>query len=350
MQLSETSEDYLKRIIFDLVFYARSTIRATEDLVSLRHDQHLLPEVEGQLEVILAAFDRYRRVVSNVQGVMDRGVDVLVKYAVSEDSKDACHIGFQIKSHKEVETEKDLLKTIKAGLHDARRAYNLQDYYLFLCGGLPKTAQRIQIITAEVADTVDCHVVNPRYVTSFISLSKARIEAYIKRRLGKDDAVLREAEYSLQECSLQESAVLIFLVSKWVFERKTEVDVEEILQSQLVKKVFADFPAYPAEWLEDDYADDDEFEEVRRRSTEQLSLQELLDRSLQNLEDVALQIDPRTQVVRLLEEHTLPIEALALDGRVRLAVGVREVEEYLFHLLKADAIRVAEGYAGRASD
>ena len=73
----------ISTVVDELVKYKASSNKNTKNFVKLKHNKHLCPMVEKQGNRILDCFVKYHSVAYDVQGINDRGTDVLLRYLKS---------------------------------------------------------------------------------------------------------------------------------------------------------------------------------------------------------------------------------------------------------------------------
>ena len=71
---------YLGRILSELLFYRPSRFGETRQFAGWKHNRHLCPWLESQLNEIRDCFLKHQAVAYDVQGVHDLGTDVLLRY------------------------------------------------------------------------------------------------------------------------------------------------------------------------------------------------------------------------------------------------------------------------------
>jgi len=74
--------DYLKRLIYDFVFYRRSNLADTEWFIDKKHNSFLIPEFDLKISSIVDSFEKYRHISYDTQGIRDRGIDILLRYGI----------------------------------------------------------------------------------------------------------------------------------------------------------------------------------------------------------------------------------------------------------------------------
>ena len=204
--------DYLKRLIFELLFLRRAALVETEWFSDKKHNSFLVPQLDLRIGDILDCFEKYRRLTYDTQGIRDHGIDVLLRYDVGEkDESQMRYIGFQVKSYDDL-SEKGWLTKLKAQVLDATNCVTMEDFYIVICSDATDHISKIRDLHAELSKTEGTHIVRPEHSLNFYRLSPQRIGAYIKAKLSEEDQVYREAFELLSELTPQQSSIIIELV------------------------------------------------------------------------------------------------------------------------------------------
>ena len=122
--------DYLKRLIYDLLFFRRAPLAETGWFLDKKHNNVLVPQFDIRIGDVLDCFEKYQRVVYDTQGIRDHGIDVLLRYDIGEkDESPMRYIGFQIKSYSDL-CDKNWLTKLKAQVLDAHNYVKMEDFYI----------------------------------------------------------------------------------------------------------------------------------------------------------------------------------------------------------------------------
>lgn len=204
-----SDDDYLKRVVFDLLIYGRVAFSRTKEFKQKKHNKDLVPAFNDTFNEVLDYFDRYRNISYDIQGVRDCGIDVLIKYEIDSMEK---LIGIQIKSYDDIK-EKGWLSKLKAQLIDVQSTYNasdLTDYYVVMCTDIKEHKDKIRNATADLMKIkgFKVHVIQPENALYFLEMPSYSIGAYLKRKFSNHDYVVQKAEESLVGLSLAQSAML----------------------------------------------------------------------------------------------------------------------------------------------
>lgn len=333
--------DYLKRLIFDFLFYRRTSDAETKWFFDKKHNSFLVPEFELKIDDIVNSFERYRRVSYDTQGLRDKGIDVLLKYNVSPDEDNSSkYIGFQIKSATDL-SEKNWLTKLKAQVFDAKNHVYMEDFYIVLCTDSIKHRDKIRDINAEISKEAFTHIVRPEYACSFFQLGKERIAAYLKAKISDEDQVFREAFESLVELTPQQAAIVIELVVSYHLENNQAQSIEELFNQVFVRSIYDNLPNLPIGY----YMDEIENKDLNNsdigvsKSTGKILADDLEALSLEFLE-----LDSYTDSVRLVPEHIKAVSAITMDGHVRYGYSGDVLKNYLLDALLDEKIWKAVEY------
>ncbi len=322
-------DDFLKRVIFDLLYYRRAPITRTAAFRDQMHNDDLVPAIEHQLDQIVSLFERYHRVVYDTQGLRDRGIDVLARYRREADADGPCsYIGFQIKSFRDLE-EQGWLKNLKAQVYEAHLHADMADFYVLLCTDGIAHRAKLRDARAELATDPSTHVVDPEFVGSFIDLSPYEIGGYLKRKLSEDDPVIIEALAAVEGLSLPEAAIVIELAVLHYLDGIRAMDVSVLRDSEFVTEAYErENAAYGAA-----------VDLPRVVGPEpKLTLDERRQRDMEALDTDWFELSTSTDRIDLNVERMHAIGALILDGHVRYGWDAWQVREYLMNILMVEQI------------
>ena len=110
---------FLVRLVDELLRYRRTAPSETKAFARLKHNADLCPRFQQKLESILGSFEKYRKIVYDIQGLHDEGTDILLREVVAENPWFIC---LQIKSEDDLHA-KDIFKTLKAQFFDSCQRY-----------------------------------------------------------------------------------------------------------------------------------------------------------------------------------------------------------------------------------
>ena len=332
--------DYLKRLIFDLLFFRRAALAETEWFTDKKHNNFLVPQLDLRIDDILDCFKKYRRLTYETQGIRDHGIDVLLRYRVGEeDEGDTRYIGFQVKSYSELYEEGWLTK-LKAQVLDASNYVTMEDFYIMLCTDATKHISKIRDLQAELSKTEGTYIVRPEYALNFYRLSPQRIGAYLKAKLSEQDQVYREAFELLTELTPHQSAIVIEMVVAHFLEGRSFWKAQELRQQELIQSLYSDLPNLPIEYF---LEDEDDKEDIGPE--EDLEFAWLED--LEVLQLGFIDLDSRADTVKLKFNEVTPVAAITLDGYVRYGYEGVDLRNYLMETLLEEKLRSAEDYIGK---
>lgn len=215
-----TNDDYTPlSILAEVLSYAPASAESTEQFTGadLSSHDYILAMLRERLEAILNSFERLGSDACETQGLDDKGVDLLMKFA--EDGRSR-RIGFQIKSNREADNdaerakypakgkpdpESGLLKTLKRQAHEARVETKVDEWWVLPCFHLMRHKKRLAAINSHFKLHPDPHlpveVVAPEKILGLLRMSTADVDAICTRLLCRDDEVLREARSELLHLS-----------------------------------------------------------------------------------------------------------------------------------------------------
>lgn len=231
-------DDYIAKLLYELLQFRRSSPEETERFTQLKHDADLCPQFQEKIEAIFGAFSKYHRVTYNIQGPRDEGTDVIVRLPIDEDDHFIC---FQIKSEDDLKRE-GYLKDLKSQLFDTdSTSTRLLDYYIVLCCNSNDKTNKRKIRTVEAAfrRTPKVTIVEPEFALTFLRLTSIQVDALIKSRLGSEDIVFREALNDVKELTLTERALLFFLIWNRIYHNTETITLDEINESTFIEDIYS---------------------------------------------------------------------------------------------------------------
>jgi len=328
-------EDYIKKSIFDLFFYSKTTFKDTKLLTHLKHNKDLVPSFTNKLNEILDHFDRYHNITYDVQGIKDKGIDVLVIYEFDNEEK---KIGIQIKSYDDLE-EKDWLKTLKAQVTEVISNHrNIEDFYIAFCTDISKHKDKIRNATAELAG-INKIILNPEHSLYFMNLKDYEIGSYLKRKLSDDDPVVIDAKENFDELTLAQAAMVIEVASFFMENGKKEFEHDVITQSSFVSEVYDIYPNIPSELYK---IADKNIKELFRKKYE---IDEISD--FQSLCGKHIDMLSNTEEFVFDHESNMALISIMYEARARLHYDVSKTKWYTINLLKKSEIDTANKVKNR---
>src|ERR1039458_1441951 len=302
-------------IVKYLIRFDRASIKATEDFRNWKHNDRILPPLEEQLETILQAYEKFEPIVYDTQGIHDDGVDLVLKHREKEESVDDVRlIGFQVKSFSDL-SRKGYLQELKAQHGDAfRKVSGLEYLFIMLCTDATEHQNKIRQICAEFRSDSKTEIIVPGYSFAFLSNTRSRVYARVKRKFDEKDVVYRKAVEILDMPDPSARALTIFLASKNATEGKSSFGVN---------------------FLKADAALRDVYRGVGKRVPYQLDFDDQIAQDLEGLDSKIIDLSSERERVDLRTEAVLPITALIMDALVRYEHGTEGVVEYMLDLLGA---------------
>lgn len=352
---------FVAHIIFDLLQYRRASIAQTETFSKLTHNKDLCPRFQNKIELVLESYRNYQQITYDIQGLRDNGSDIIIRPQTNEESEFIC---LQVKSEWDLNQE-DYIKTLKAQAFESQRTYErLLDYYIVVCCDLlaankesRKRHDQIRTISAEFATAKNVHVIEPQFALGFLQLTSIQIDAAIKAKLGVDDVVFREAAACLVDYLATARAVLFRILVMSVYEKRSSLKEQEILDSTKLREIYVIVPDIDPEYYylkreveqydEDlvNYADDDpdSDEELFDGIHDDLrELEELgKERGYTTEARLAIDLDILDGVYikrnddggySVMFEAVESLIALTIDARIRYKYSGDELIEYLMDL------------------
>jgi hypothetical protein len=333
-------DDYLKKLIYELLFYRRTTLADTEWFMDKGHNSFLVPQFDLRVGDILDSFEKYRRISYDTQGVRDHGIDVLLRYGAKTEKQVATqYIGFQIKSYNDLE-ERDWLTKLKAQILDAKNHVSMEDFFIVLCTDARLHLEKLRFVQAELSKDGTTHVVRPEFSKTFYQLSPQRIGAFIKTQLSEEDLVYRLAANSLSDLTPHQAAIVIELVVGHFTEGLSTWNIQDLRQREFLVSTYASLPNLPIEYFWDE--EDKKSEDIHVRCERDEDKAWISD--LEEMDCQFVRLGTRADTVSLIEEGIAPLAALALDGRVRYGYTGDDLRRYLMETLLADKLQMAETF------
>jgi hypothetical protein len=309
----------------------------------MKHNEYLCPQVERQLDEVLNCFLKHAQAAYDIQGINDRGVDVLLKYA--DEDAEFRYLGFQLKSFDDLKTPR-YLKELRSQCYQAQVAFGelLEHYFIVLCTDVKVHHGKIREVKNAFAKDELVTVIDPAYALSFLKLSSTRIAAVVEAMLRDDDVVLKGARQVVDRLTPTEVAVLLQIAAQGILEPTPSCDVGQLAQSEFVLSAYSTFPDMPRDQYFMDYdeggdmdgGDGDEETDllaaVSRGRETQVRLAEdldvLLNASVSTTETGSFVAEP---------SYVRPLQALLLDSLVRYENSEHDALSQVFDML--DVVR-----------
>jgi hypothetical protein len=313
-------DDYIQKLLYELLQFRRSTPESTEKFAELKHDADLCPRFQRKIEDIFGAFEKYHRITYDIQGPRDKGTDVLIRLPADDEDK---FISLQVKSEDDLR-DKNYLKSLKSQLFDTDPASSrLLDYYIVLCCNTNDRSNKAKVrsIGATFAKTPKVTIIEPEFALTFLRLTSIQVDALIKSRLGSEDIVFREALNDVKELTLTERALLFYLIWSKIYNDTATITVDKLNESEFLADVYS--REYAAK--------------SKRRYRFSDNVPDIIS-DLNHLEDTFISSDDQASYsISLTEVESLAV--LMMDGRIRYEYGA---EELLYYMM--DLFGPTEGY------
>ena len=225
---------FLAAIVAELVRFKRVSVAETRTFRTLKHNVHLCPKIEERLNRMLDCFTKYQKIVYRVQGINDRGTDLVLRYEVKDSSR---YISFQVKSFDDMKGKK-YLRDLKASLTEVKTEYGdaLEHYYILLCTDAEFHRDKINEVSKAFSTDQLVSVIEPRYVLPFISLSNFHVEVVVDSFLRREDIVHTEARATLVGLEPDEAVVLLVVLAESLTSGKPFVRYNAVVTSQIVRR------------------------------------------------------------------------------------------------------------------
>jgi hypothetical protein len=353
--------EVLPKLIDVLLRYRASSFEVTRLFRRKGHNKDLCPAIERQASQIIDCYIKYHNIAYDVQGIHDRGTDVLLRYSEDTESGEfeRWFISFQIKSFQDINS-RAYLKDLKAQCFEAQNEYgnNLQQYYILLCTDKSAHEDRIREIKKHFSSVPDVTVIDPTYVWTFLQLNTLRINAVVDSILREDDYVYQKARGMVEDLTPTEVAISLAIVYEWTFHSKKIFSVETIQERGFIKQTFKKVPDYPrgyyffiAERPDVDIDESDKYfaQEIKDiegahavkwiggkfkpPAVRKRDFTTRFSEGLDALDGQLFSIQEETGEIEINSSVVLPIQAILLDAKVRYNYDGDELLEYTFNTL-----------------
>ena len=336
----------IKKLVFELLQYERVNAGKTSAFKEMYHNDDLCPGFRNKFEEIFGALQKYRKVSRDTQGFHDNGTDVLIKDGETTGKYFIC---IQIKSERCLAGE-DYFKDLKAQYQDTLEFYgdeNIVDYYIILCCDARANVNKIRAINGYWAKNKKVHIIEPEYAMMFLRLSMLQIDAVIKRKLGNDDIVIKEAIGILQALTPTEMAIILYMLHEHFCNNRLSISVKALENSSFLNTVYRAAPDYSRDWFftnesedEEDEEDEEDFidepyepcnYEIEGESLNR-TFETRLTEDLGYLEDNYIIADEVLNHYVLALEGLNPLIVLMLDGKIRYLYEEAELLIYMMEM------------------
>jgi hypothetical protein len=313
----ESHGSLLVRLVDELLRYRRTAPSETKALARLKHNADLCPRFQQKLENILGSFEKYRKIVYDIQGLHDEGTDILLREVVAENPWFIC---LQIKSEDDVHAH-DILKSLKAQFFDSSQRYGdaLVEYYVLLCCDAKKNKDIIRAIAKQFDKQKNVTLIEPEYTLSFLDLEERTIDAIIRAKIGHEDVVYQKALNIVVRFSPTERAIVFYFVWQLVYRNAQEISFAELKSADFLRRIYESTKKqYP------------------RRPNAEPVIDENLARDLEYLCDhmISQTSDGRYS---LEFKGVTPLVAIMVDGQTRYGYEDNELLMYMMDVFNIEA-------------
>jgi len=227
---------FLVRLVDELLRYRRTAPSDTKAFARMKHNADLCPRFQQKLESILGSFEKYRKVVYDIQGLSDEGTDILLREVVAENPWFIC---LQIKSEDDLHA-KDILKTLKAQFFDSFQRYgdSLVEYYVLLCCDSTKNKDMIRAIAKQFDKQKNATIIEPEYTLSFLNLNERTIDAIVKAKIGNEDVVYQKALGIVAPFSPSERAIVFYFIWRLIYGNEQEMSFAELKSADFLLRIY----------------------------------------------------------------------------------------------------------------
>lgn len=247
-------DTFIPQIIYDLLRLKRGKRTHTRIFSKLKHNAELCPAFQNKLEQIVESYQRYHQITYDIQGLRDRGTDVIFRQDADNGHAFVC---LQIKSDSDLDTA-DYLTKLKAQTFESHVTYEeLLDYYIIVCCDLSsdkasfrKRKEQLRTVSAEFATAKNVHVIEPEFAVGFLNLRSFQIDAAIKRKFGSEDVVFSTAEDAVIDLSPTERALLFRMIVLHIYEDQSPISLSRVKASNHLREIYEIVPDRSREWFE----------------------------------------------------------------------------------------------------
>ncbi len=325
----------LKKIFNEIIYFREASSELTETFKDLKHNKHLCPVIERKLNVLLAAFERYKNKVHDIQGIHDKGTDVFIRQHTEIGFEFIC---IQIKSQDDLDQD-GYLKDLKSQYFDSKNTYTeMVDYYIILCCDTSKRVykDKVRNIAQVFSKEPPVHVVIPEFAISFYLMGSIQIDAIVKNLIGNEDIVVKETKKIFLELTPTEIALVVYFCFEFLFVEKRNIkSVEDILNIQFIKSIFGNTENHIRDWFFFNSEEYDALDMMWIDEQDKKKGDTLFERVNYDLEFLNYNlIDNQTGVFRINPEQVTALMATMLDGRVRYGYVDEDLLNYVFELSK----------------
>lgn len=331
-------------VIEELLRYRQSPRKHSRVFRKLKHNAHLCPAFERQANRILDCFLKFHDIAYDVQGINDRGTDVVLRYDIDPDNKESVsrYVAFQIKSYDDIDS-KDYLRILKAQCFEAKTEYKnmLDQYYIILCTDQYQHEDKIRQIKKAFSTSENTTVIDPTYTATFLRLNRIRISSIVSSILRDDDFIYERASSDLSLYTPTEIAIHSAIVQEATLSSQRMFDVNKIRENGFLQEIYSVIPDYPRDYyfyLEEvnfqiDEIDDLSDREIQRQDDRKRDFSVRFAEDIDNISGGVFSLNAATGLIEVDLDFARPMQAIMLDGMVRFDCRGDSLLQYVFSAL-----------------
>lgn len=308
------------RLVDELMRYRRTAPSETKAFAGMKHNADLCPRFQQKLESILGSFEKYRKIVYDIQGPSDQGTDVLLREVVADNTWFIC---LQIKSEDDLHA-KDVLKNLKAQFFDSLQRYGdfLVEYYVLLCCDSKKNKDIIRAIAKQFDKQGNVTIIEPEYSLSFLNLGERTIDAIIKAKIGNEDIVYQKALGIVASLSPTERAIVFYFIWRLIYGNDQEIAFANLKSADFLLGIY-DSTSPPTK------------KRYTARANIQRETDERLARDIDYLCDHMIS-QTRDGLYTLQFKEVIPLVTIMLDGQIRYGYEDKELLMYMMDVFEVE--------------
>ncbi|MDA1526339.1 hypothetical protein PDJ99_24710 [Bacillus cereus] len=317
--------EHIKKIIYDLLFIKRSEEEDTSWFTDQKHNAHLCPGFQGKFESIFESFEKYKKIVYDIQGPRDAGTDVIIRQTINDKNRYIC---FQIKSEDDLK-RKDYLKDLKAQFFDTMDKFgeNVLDFYIVLCCDKIKNKEKIRLIESEFVKRQNIYVVEPDYALTFLHLSSIQIDAMIRSMYGDEDVVFKEGLAVVQNLTPTQKGLLYYFIYQFIFKENHKIYPTDITNYSFINDFYKKIPDFDDAWF---FTEEDQFETPNNR-LRGYSVSQRISNDLEALSNLLITgNEDGSYSLHLITTHAIVL--LMIDGNIRYLYTENDLIYYMLDL------------------
>ena len=232
----------INKVIYELLRFRRSESSKTSHFKKLKHTKDLCPLIEKKITKIIESFNKYKRIVYDIQGFHDKGTDILFRESDDENNSYIC---FQIKNEDDF-LRSDVLKELKAQHSDSTNNFSpCIAYYILICADINisrdikdskgngikeniklnkqanQNIESVRKIEAAFSTYKNTFIIDSSYMETFLNLTLTQIDAVTKSKFGDEDVVFKKAIDITSVLTPSESSIIYFMI--WKFTQKNTI-------------------------------------------------------------------------------------------------------------------------------